>query len=154
MKIGFTIYEDMNTQNYISSLTSEQVLTIINMFSIRKDISSCRRIVKLPESIIEQVYTDIHQVEDVIINTMNERSIIQTDPTIVYNTRPSNVVDLKAQVFFLIQRDFLLKVSGGYTQEVIDALEIQTDYITDKAIQWSKTDGSGDWTNYLSNFVE
>lgn len=159
--IGFRILENISVENYRTELTLTDINDIVDAFAAGKDISTVRSELKLTKNIIKAAYEDIQEVANTVYKLMNGQSVLQkatynedgtvNTPTDFYPI-PATLQELKTSTWELIARDFDKKVSANYDVADIAELQSKVELLVDKTIEYSKADGSGDWTFFESKF--
>ena len=153
-RIGFTYFDTIathqepTTAEIVASLTSQEKVAILNGFANKILPQRLKYQTTVPKNIIIHLYRKIDEIEERSRVLMRGEVLITpaiidsetgeiTTPA-VYNTPPTTAAQLLSQV----QDDF----SDDFTSGQVTA-------ILTKMVEYSKHDGSGDWTYYKTNVI-
>ena len=153
MAFGFTYYNskpapvESTTAEIVASLTNDQKVAVLNGFAKKVLPKRLKYQTDVPEGVIVHLYRKIDDIEETARILMRGELVItpaeynefgeETSPA-VYNTPPSTSTQLKNQVKDAFADDFT---------------EAQVIAILTKMVEYSKYDGSGDWTFYKDNVI-
>jgi len=148
MKIGFTDYDEPIPQptleELLASLTAQQKIGILNSYAEKVSVSDVKIIYKIEVGIVEIFYNEITEIEILCTKIMRNELV---EPELDENGN-----EVPIDIPTPINGNQLATLAHQYGNDAFSQGNVTL--VVNKMIEYSKSDGTGDWAWYSTKIIE